>query len=116
MQSNMGDSPYRSLGHRLKSLREKHRESLAEVSGAVEIDTDLLEKFEQGAECPSEDVLTLLISHFDLHYHEAVELWDTAAFSRPTYRPDYLSDLSHKTTLVLFGIDAPVHDCNALSV
>ena len=80
MQGPKPPSPYAILGKRLKSIREKHHESLAETSGAVEVDVDMLERIECGEECPSEDLLMLLINHFCVHEYEAVELWEWAGY------------------------------------
>lgn len=74
--------PYQSLGGQLKTMREKHKESLAEVSGAVEVDLEVMRQIEQGASRPSEDILLLLISHFDVKEDEAVKLWELAGYSR----------------------------------
>jgi transcriptional regulator with XRE-family HTH domain len=73
-------SPYKNLGFHLKRLRESLHQSLAEVSGAVEIDPDNLAKIEQGEHRPSEDVLLLLISHLDPKEEEAVRLWELAGY------------------------------------
>lgn len=75
--------PFALLGKQLRSLRETRRESVAEVSGAVEIDPELLERFERGEECPSEDILTLLISHFDMREQDAMQLWEWAGLAGP---------------------------------
>ncbi|HVS58631.1 MAG TPA: helix-turn-helix transcriptional regulator [Candidatus Saccharimonadales bacterium] len=72
--------PYKSLGTHLKYLREQLHESLDEVSGAVEIDADRLERIEHGQERPSEDILMLLINHFNMQDHEAVQLWELAGY------------------------------------
>jgi transcriptional regulator with XRE-family HTH domain len=72
--------PYKTLGSRLKVLREKFKESLAEVSGAVEIEIDTLSNFELGMEKPSEDILLLLISHFGVKEDEAARLWELANY------------------------------------
>ncbi len=73
--------PYKSLGKRLRQLREKHRETIAEVSGAVEIDEKQLVNIEEGKDRPSEDILLLLISHFGLDDDLAAdELWDMAGY------------------------------------
>lgn len=72
--------PYKNIGHKLKKWREDLHESLAEVSGAVEIDTDLLKKIEDGKVLPSEDILTLLISHLDVHEYEARQILDQAGY------------------------------------
>lgn len=74
--------PYQTLGGQLKVMREKHKESLAEVSGAVEIDLEDMRKFEQGTIRPSEDILLLLISHFDVKEAEAVKLWELAGYTK----------------------------------
>lgn len=68
------------LGEKLKSLRQKLHESVAEVSGAVEIDEQALLKIEQGKERPSEDILMLLISHFGVQDDDAATLWRLAGY------------------------------------
>ena len=66
MQESKSNAPFKPLGSHLRYLREQIQESVAEVSGAVEIDMDALERFEQGVERPSEDILMLLINHFNI--------------------------------------------------
>jgi len=78
--SNM-ERPFRALGWQLKLLREQLSQTLAEVSGAVEIDTEILELIEQGLQRPNEDVLFLLISHFDVKDAEASSLWELAGYT-----------------------------------
>lgn len=56
------------------------QESAAEVSGAVEIDADMLIRYEEGYERPSEDILDLLISHFSVKDREATRLWKLAGY------------------------------------
>ncbi len=82
---NMGNKdthkqPFRQLGSQLKKLRELKRESMAEVSGAVEIDSDTLGAFESGSERPTEDILLLLISHFAAKEDIASKLWELAGY------------------------------------
>lgn len=72
--------PFQTLGSHLRYLREQLKESVAEVSGAVEIDESTLQRIEQGIERPSEDILMLLITHYDTHDHEAVQLWELAGY------------------------------------
>lgn len=72
--------PHKSLGRYLKTMRQKLQESLGETSGAVEIDVEQLDRFERGAELPSEDILLLLISHFGLQDDEAVTMWELAGY------------------------------------
>lgn len=77
----MPSTPYKTLGDHLKYLRKQSNESLAEVSGAVEIDENVLERIEAGKERPAEEILLLLISHFSMPDPEAVQLWELAGYS-----------------------------------
>jgi transcriptional regulator with XRE-family HTH domain len=70
----------KTFGKYLKTMRQKLQETLGETSGAVEIDVEQLDRFERGSELPSEDILMLLISHFNLADDEAVELWELAGY------------------------------------
>lgn len=103
--------PYSTLGNHLKYLREQHRESLAEVSGAVEIDELVLERIESGRERPAEDILLLLISHFDMQDQEAVQLWELAGYDSDNNDHPKLDDLmqdavnEHKPVIVVVGLD-----------
>lgn len=72
--------PFTSLGNHLKYVREQARQSLAEVSGAVEIDEEQLARIEAGLERPDEEVLLLLISHFGVQDREAIQLWELADY------------------------------------
>ncbi len=81
-ESKRNTPPYKNLGFRLKRLRESLNESLVEVSGAVEIDPEILTLFESGQKRPSEDILLLLISHFDPQEEEALRLWELAGYDQ----------------------------------
>lgn len=81
MRKPRGDESFRILGRRLKDLRSRANESLAETSGAVEIEVKELASIELGEVRPSEDVLLLLISHFGAKDEEAVQLWEMAGYS-----------------------------------
>ena len=99
MSKQGSKQPYKLLGIRLKLIRQKLQESVAEVSGAVEIDTDMLENFEFGAERPSEDLLMLLISHFGMRDDEAVSLWELAGYDSAHRNNTPLSDESSNKQL-----------------
>ncbi len=75
-----GNNPYKKLGERLYEIRKGLKESLVEVSGAVELESDIIERYERGETRPSEDVLELLIRHFDVREDEAEELWELAGY------------------------------------
>ncbi|MDZ7786490.1 MAG: DUF3467 domain-containing protein [Candidatus Saccharibacteria bacterium] len=82
MERQQEHQPYKRLGKYLKQLRLNLHESLAEVSGAVELDTHHLSEIETGKKRPSEDILLLLISHFNVKEDEAVRLWELADFDK----------------------------------
>lgn len=96
-ETSRHEQPYRTLGNRLKRMREKLHESVAEVSGAVEIEPDLLARIERGERCPSEDVLMLLISYFNFQEEEAVQLWELAGYDRDTMGSDAQTTASEDT-------------------
>ncbi len=79
-QPSIGPKPYEKLGEQLKNLRQDSKESLAEVSGAVEIDANVLERFEAGIDRPDEDILNLLIDHYNLKENIADRLWELAGY------------------------------------
>jgi transcriptional regulator with XRE-family HTH domain len=102
--------PYKTLGARLKGMREKLRESLAEVSGAVEIELDALTAFEQGKHRPTEDILLLLISHFALKEDEATKLWELAGYESIDESTAMSNDEfgAVKNTVMVMPVDARI--------
>ena len=105
------NQPFQELGGELKSIRVKLCESMTEVSGAVEIDTEALERIESGEERPSEDVLMLLISHFDIADDDAVELWELAGYDQPSGKArDYRSDddLQNRQVVMMMALDTRI--------
>lgn len=110
MADKYQEQPYRVLGVRLRSLREKVRESVAEVSGAVEIDAEILAAIEQGTKRPSEDILALLISHFSLKEDEADKLWDLAGYEPQDITDSTTADpmSAMKNVMVVMPMDARV--------
>lgn len=93
-------TPYHQLGSRLKSVRIDLKESLAETSGAVEIEQEELQNYERGRKCPSEDVLLLLISHFEIAEEEAARLWELAGYDGRGN-----DDMSGKQTVTFMPVD-----------
>ena len=79
-ENNDINDTFRTLGWHLKFAREQLKETLAEVSGAVEIDERTLSLIEDGLQRPGEDVLLLLISHLKLEDAEATSLWTLAGY------------------------------------
>lgn len=103
------NKPFTSLGNHLKYVREQAKQSLAEVSGAVEIDESYLQRIEEGVERPGEDILLLLISHFGVKDREAVQLWESAEYDSAI--PDdfksenELAQLGNKQVVMLMAMD-----------
>jgi len=91
MDKQSSHIPFRQLGRRLKELRDRARETLAEASGAVEIDVKQLASFELGRARPSEDVLLLLLSHFGAKDDEAVKLWELAGYNMAKIPASHMS-------------------------
>lgn len=102
------NKPFQPLGGHLKYLREQSHQSLAEVSGAVEIDVAVLERIEAGLERPAEDVLLLLISYFGMKDQEAVQLWEMAGYNGDVpeqIRPNDDVTFNHKNVVMLLAMD-----------
>lgn len=94
----MNEVPYKAFGDCLKEIREKAKESIAEVSGAVELDTTILTDIELGKSQPSEDVVLLLISHFALKEDEALRMWELAGYEQSrTGTRSYFADETGQT-------------------
>jgi transcriptional regulator with XRE-family HTH domain len=92
-------NPYRTLGKQLKQLRHRANESLAEASGAVEIDVRELASFELGKLRPSEDVLLLLISHFGAKDDEAIKLWEIAGYGMDKIPASHMTNSDMKKVI-----------------
>lgn len=92
---NLG-SPYSALGRRLRVLRTDAKETLSDVAGAVEIEVRQLAAFEIGQSCPTQDVMLLLVSHFNVADEEAVKLWELAGYHLEK-KPTEQSTDDHKT-------------------
>ncbi len=103
------ETPYITLGSHLKYVREQSKQSRSEVSGAVEIAEDELERIETGQERPSEDILLLLISHFGVQDREAVQLWELAEYESDMpadIRTDHhATELNGKPVVMLLAVD-----------
>jgi transcriptional regulator with XRE-family HTH domain len=97
--------PYQSFGEVLKKLRSKAAKSSAEVSSAIEIDESRLQKYEAGEQRPTEDILLLLIQHFELQDDQATELWKLAGYSgEPEEDQYFINDESGGAQQITVGI------------
>lgn len=89
----------------MRKQRESIHESLAEVSGAVEIDIEMLTKIEQGMLLPSEDILLLLITHLAIDEDEATKLWDLAGYEQRKNMSDMGDNDSAKQMFMVIPFD-----------
>lgn len=105
MDKPQSESPFRPLGRRLKQMRERNSETLAEASGAVEIDVKELASFELGQSRPSEEILLLLISHFAIREDEAVRIWELAGYGMDKISAAHMSSAAPDT---VGSMDGPV--------
>jgi len=107
--TNQSNPPFKTLGTHLKYLREQHRESLLEASGAVEIDAQEMERIEAGLVRPSEDILLLLIQHYNMADQEAGQLWELAGYDGDVnsrqFQLEDLSSLPNKQLVMLLALD-----------
>jgi transcriptional regulator with XRE-family HTH domain len=99
--------PFKNLGDRLKVIRQKLHESVAEVSGAVEIEEQRLQRIEQGQERPSEDILLLLINHFGMQDDDAAKLWQLAGYDVPHDhdRDTPTESINNRTMVMIMAVD-----------
>lgn len=103
-----GEFPYKNIGERLRKWRQQVHESIAEVSGAVEIDSEQLKKIETGAVLPSEDILLLLISHLDVSEKDAKVILEQAGYARPVvdaHGMSFMDEQIIKQTLMVIPFD-----------
>lgn len=108
--SERKEYPYQPLGKHLKRMREKLQESLAEVSGAVEIEIEALTAIETGTSRPSEDILLLLISHFAVKEDEATKLWELAGYDQQGLTSEFAGDITTDGKAVMvMPIDARIN-------
>jgi len=100
-------TPFKTLGDRLKVIRQKLHESVVEVSGAVEIDEQTLQRIEQGQERPSEEILMLLINHFGIQEDDAANLWQLAGYDRPHDhdREETTATNNNRSMIMIMAVD-----------
>jgi transcriptional regulator with XRE-family HTH domain len=119
MKEQGKQQPFKQLGERLKIIRQKLHESVAEVSGAVEIDEPTLQRIEQGDERPSEDILMLLISHFGMQDDEAAGLWQLAGYDQPrqhNHDHEQGDEQQGKAAILVMAVDPRVIYSDSLQV
>lgn len=74
--------PYQALGQKLREARVRQRRTVAEASGAIEINELTLKEIELGQERPAEDTLLVLISYLNIKEDEASQMWELAGYNK----------------------------------
>lgn len=100
--------PYQQLGHRLREIRKSVHETVTEVSGAVELEADIIDSYERGDTRPSEDVLNLLINHFDIKDDDAEELYELAGYISTDGDLTLPTDMPQPPSLVMIPMDSRI--------
>jgi len=109
--------PFKELGQKLKSLRQTSKETVDDVSGAVEIDPDKLISIEKGLERPEEEIMQLLVSHFGVNDLEATDLWALAKYDIPQKDDrDMLQDGGDRNMVLVMAIDPRITYSDTLHI
>lgn len=98
--------PYKELGETLAKLRRQRNKTADEVAGAIEIDREKLLSYERGESKPAEDILGLLISHFELDESEADSLWQKANYKIDNQNSD--RGMMPQAAIMLLPLDARI--------
>ncbi len=108
---NVHNTPFAALGSALRAMRQRAKESAAELSSAIEVSDDHLARFENGEVRPTEDVLELMISHFALPEKEADKLWDLAGYGKKQDNAHTVTDeqmFTNQPAMMVMPLDARI--------
>ncbi len=100
--SKSPEYPYQDLGQKLKAARVQLKRSVAEASGAIEVNEDMLRSIELGRKRPAEDTLMVLISYLQLKEEEASQIWDMAGYEEKETETTTV-DLTQPIAMVMPG-------------
>lgn len=99
--SSETEYPYQSLGRRLKAARLKIKKTVAEASGAIELNEAALHSIELGRKRPEEDTLMVLLSYLDIKDEEATKIWQMAGYQEVDDHD--IIDLNQQIAMVMPG-------------
>jgi hypothetical protein len=95
---------------------------LSETAGAVEIEASTLQAVEEGYQRPAEDILLLLIDHFELVDRDASKVWESAGYTSPgssEFNSDsaaQLKDLAKNAAFVVLAADTRTLHTDGMAV
>lgn len=116
MSDKSSHSKFEQFATELKSLRANASRTPAEVCSAVEIDEAKLKSYESGEQLPTEDILMLLINHFELDDTQAQSLWKLAGYKGKPSEAAYFGDLGIDEEPDSVGIPRMEHAIIGLSI
>jgi hypothetical protein len=93
--------PYQALGQKLRAARVRQKRTVAEASGAIEINEDTLKGIELGQERPAEDTLLVLISYLGIKEDEASQMWELAGYNQAEDEP--AADINQSLAMIMPG-------------
>lgn len=105
---NVHKTPFAALGSALRAIRQRAKESTAELSSAIEVSDERLHRFENGELRPTEDILELVIAHYALSDREADKLWELAGYSHKAESAHDEPIFSNQPAMMVLPIDARV--------
>lgn len=101
-------SNFAKIGKVIKSYRLAADESVEDLSGAVEVEPQFIFEVESGKKVPSEDILALIVNHFQIQPDEAVELFEIAGYEAPKMEEDLPDEEKEKQINVNLPSDKPI--------
>ncbi len=84
---------YKELGVALRAYRVAANESIEDVSNALELDMETIERIEQGTLQPKPELLELMARHFTLREQEAERLLELAGYKKDEFTFDLDTDI-----------------------
>lgn len=93
--------PYQALGQKLREARVRQKRTVAEASGAIEINELTLKGIELGQERPAEDTLLVLISYLNIKEDEASHMWELAGYNKQDADTEAKADFNQSLAMIL---------------
>ncbi len=93
--------PYQALGQKIRAARVKQKRTVAEASGAIEINEQLLKDVELGKKRPEEDTLMVLISYLGIKDDEATKLWEMAGYGKQDEHGDITTEINQSMATIM---------------
>lgn len=81
MNNNPSAKPYQQLGQRLRRIRESQHQTIEDVANSIEVDNNLLIRIEDGSLRPDEEIMDLLVSHYNIQDQLVDQLYELAGYS-----------------------------------